>query len=66
MMDEVEVEDTEKDRILLGAMTGQISWRRGVLGNTLGVVKEWLGGWIESGLGNVRKADSGDNSKGQV
>ena len=58
MMDEVEVEDTEKDRILLGAMTGQISWRRGVLGNTLGVVKEWLWGmdrkWFrkcqESGL----------------
>lgn len=42
MMDEVEVDFTEKDRILLGAMRGQISWRSGVLGNTLGVVKEWL------------------------
>ena len=58
MMDEVEVEVTEKDRILLGAMRGQISWRRGVLRNTLGVVKEWLWGmdrkWFrkrqESGL----------------
>lgn len=57
MMDEVEVEDIEKERILLGLAREEVSWRRWVPGNTLGVVKEWLWGWRESGLGNVRRVD---------